>query len=405
MTHPFLAFFSARSSILGYFEDPINPVNQWRILTSCSVLCISLGLFLIEGFTPDSSPPLPPHSNIKVGTCLLSRLTFYYMNPFMIHSKIPSSENPISAADLPDLSTEEGAAHNLLEFRKTVATFNTGQSKKKSLAWMVLWHFKFEILQTQIWSAMQAITTTSAPLIMGKLLHELARRANGYLDVPTHTLMLYAVGIFCCQWLSAIFINQASHIGSAVESKLTSIFVSEVSSKVQQRKSSPKGQGQIINFVSVEATQIGHAVGFLYIVWPWQPLTAALALGFLFNILGWSTIAGVAFLGLVSLLQGHLSKRLHYFQKKTQIASDSRLELVTGLMASIRLLKFYAWELNFLHKLETVRQEELNAIWEKSKVQILQATTVAATPALTAVSVVKVNWIGTQKSDRSLWFA
>lgn len=392
MVHPLISFFIVRSTVLNYLKDPLQQTNITQLHLSSATFVISLVIFLIEGLTPDKIPhnEEDPSSGVQpnpeLGTCLLSRLTFYYMNAFIWKCQLTSTSAPMSLDEIPALTHDEGVAKNLLEFRQTVETLNQGRENPRSLTATVFWHFRYQIVEAGIWAALRSITIVIPPLLMGKLLHEISRTASGKSDVPFHVLLLYAAGIFFVQQVSVITIGQASYIGTKLKIRISGLLTAEICSKIQRKKVSDQGQGKIVNFISVETNNVGQFVGFLYVLWPEQPLTAAISLGLLFLMIGWSALAGVAFLILISFLQGYLVKLLYPIQKEIQKASDVRVGLMTELVGSIRLIKYYAWEHNFLGKLDKARQAELDLIWSKAKIVVIQGVTFAATPALTAVS-------------------
>ncbi|KAG8805929.1 hypothetical protein FRC17_005264, partial [Serendipita sp. 399] len=87
-----------------------------------------------------------------------------------------------------------------------------------------------------------------------------------------------------------------------------------------------------------------------------------LALGLLISNLGYSALVAVAVLIFGFPIQGILVKLMFNARKKGIKITDSRVRLIQEIVQGIRLVKIYAWEKLYAHKVDELRRDELATV-------------------------------------------
>lgn len=65
---------------------------------------------------------------------------------------------------------------------------------------------------------------------------------------------------------------------------------------------------------------------------------------------------------------------------------DSRIKLMSEILAGIKVLKLYAWEPSFLEKVEGIREDELRLLRKSAYLQAISTFTWVCTPVLVRLS-------------------
>ena len=120
--------------------------------------------------------------------------------------------------------------------------------------------------------------------------------------------------------------------------------------------------GEIINLMSVDTNKILEVSCYLIYIWT-TPLQICICIGFLLSVLGWPALAGVALMVLMIPVGGTMAKIIAKKQKQLMKSTDQRIHSMNELLNGIRLVKFYAWETNFLSKIDANREKELSNLW------------------------------------------
>lgn len=139
--------------------------------------------------------------------------------------------------------------------------------------------------------------------------------------------------------------------------------------------------GEMVNLMSVDAQHLMDLVHFLNMVWS-APLQIFLAIYFLWQNLGPSVLAGVALIILLLPLHGAVTLKMQALQVEQMKFKDSRIKLMSEILAGIKVLKLYAWEKSFLEQVERIRKDELRLVWKIACLHALSTFIWVCTPFL-----------------------
>lgn len=154
------------------------------------------------------------------------------------------------------------------------------------------------------------------------------------------------------------------------------------------------GIGQIVNYMAVDAQQLGDLMNQLHSIWL-MPLQLFSALALLYFYLGISAVA--AFIGVVVILVYVLlrTKKCNTFQYKVMMNRDSRLKATNEMINNMRVIKFQAWEDYFQKRIQSYRKLEYGWLSKFAYTVSENMSVLWSTPVVLSVLVFGVAiWMG-----------
>lgn len=149
-------------------------------------------------------------------------------------------------------------------------------------------------------------------------------------------------------------------------------------------------EGKIANLVSVDAFQVSEICGYIFYLWS-CPFAVVINSILLYNTLGLASFAGIAVLVLLMPVQALIGRMYTIIQRKFMAATDARLESVTELLQSVKLVKFNAWESKFLERMAITRKHELSILAQRFATTVLFNLVIWGTPVLVTASAFAVH--------------
>merc|ERR1711871_1869883 len=92
------------------------------------------------------------------------------------------------------------------------------------------------------------------------------------------------------------------------------------------------------------------------------PLQIAAALYLVYQEVGVATFVGFALLFTIAPMNVYLFSTLARLRKKLLVLKDGRVKLMNEILAGIRIIKYYAWEIAFEGKVNELRGRELTIL-------------------------------------------
>lgn len=117
------------------------------------------------------------------------------------------------------------------------------------------------------------------------------------------------------------------------------------------------GVGQIVNYMAVDAQQLGDLMNQLHSIWL-MPLQLLAAMGLLYFYMGLSMIAALIGVVLVLVFVLLRTKTNNAFQYQVMRSKDSRLKAMNEMISNMRVIKFQAWENYFQQRVQSFRKRE-----------------------------------------------
>ena len=156
--------------------------------------------------------------------------------------------------------------------------------------------------------------------------------------------------------------------------------------------------GQLITFTTSDHDRIQDAVvtGSLFISTPFMFL---MSIAYSVYLIGPSAIVGsvviLCFYPImvsdeiditipnIEIFQGSISSLSSFLRLKVVTISDKRVTMMSEIINSMRLIKMYAWEQPFTHRIDNLRKDEVKNL---RKAAFLQSLTATISPSITIVA-------------------
>ncbi|GAB2278761.1 hypothetical protein Dimus_013436 [Dionaea muscipula] len=275
---------------------------------------------------------------------ILSRITFWWMNPLMKMGKQKVLEND----DIPKLRLKDQAKTCYLEFMDQLNKKEKGWgSPDASILYTILsWQMK-PVLISGIFALLKVLMLSTGPLFLNAFIEVVEGKAAFKYEGYALTAMLFLAK--CLESFSERQLNFRTRlIGLQVRSTLTAaIYQKQLKlSSAAKVKHSP---GKIVNYAAVDAHRIGEFPFWLHQIWT-VCLQMCLALLIIYYCVGIATTAAILVIALTMLGKSPLGKLLH--------KAGQKVEGMTEALGTMRVLKLYAWEMHAKKVIEKLREKE-----------------------------------------------
>ena len=117
-------------------------------------------------------------------------------------------------------------------------------------------------------------------------------------------------------------------------------------------------QGEIVNFIQVDAPRLAYAISLsprLLI----SPVLIVIYIYLLFNFFGISFLYGMILLVVFFLISYKIHARYRILEKENLETKDKRMKITTETFDTIKLLKLYNWENEFMERILQARDQEM----------------------------------------------
>lgn len=91
----------------------------------------------------------------------------------------------------------------------------------------------------------------------------------------------------------------------------------------------------------------------------------------LFYYIGWSAVGAVVVMAVLVPLTQKLAKKFVYMEEEMMTQRDTRMTLMTQILNSIRVVKYFSWEKSVQQEVTDVRNKEITARFKLAKSEIL----------------------------------
>ncbi|GAB2221955.1 hypothetical protein Drorol1_Dr00013151 [Drosera rotundifolia] len=290
---------------------------------------------------------------------LLSRMSFWWMNPLMKQGKNKTLEQ----GDIPKLRDLDRAESCYLMFMNL---WNRNKQLKPSpqqsvLRTIVMCHWS-EILISGFFALLKILTLSAGPLLLNAFI-EVAEGNEAF----KYEGYLLAISLFFSKSLESLSQRQWYFRTRLIGLKVRSLLTAAIYRKQLRLSNAARithSSGEIMNYVTVDAYRVGEFPFWFHQTWT-TGLQLCLALAILFHAVGLATIASLVVIVLTVLGNTPLAKLQHKFQSKLMVAQDERLKASSEALVNMKVLKLYAWENHFknvIEKLRTAEEKWLSAV-------------------------------------------
>jgi ABC-type multidrug transport system fused ATPase/permease subunit len=139
--------------------------------------------------------------------------------------------------------------------------------------------------------------------------------------------------------------------------------------------------GRLANLMAADVDAIYRSRDAIQIV-AGVPAGTIISLIGMYQMLGWPSLVGTVVLLLSSPMSMWLGRMMFKVQRVVRKAQDSRISLVTEYLASIRAIKYFAWEDAVTEKIASARSTEQKQLWRVAILQVVINQITQITPFL-----------------------
>lgn len=150
------------------------------------------------------------------------------------------------------------------------------------------------------------------------------------------------------------------------------------------RKKGGLGSGKLMSLVSADVSRIDFCCGYLHMGWT-SLVQVVVCLALMIYSLSYSALPGFALVALLYPTQNLMVKKLFALRRASMPFTDARIKAVVEAVASIRLVKTYAWEPALLKRIRGMRNDEMSYLRRRLILRSINTAVSFTVPTLAAV--------------------
>nr|XP_036588424.1 ABC multidrug transporter [Colletotrichum truncatum]KAF6799797.1 ABC multidrug transporter [Colletotrichum truncatum] len=152
----------------------------------------------------------------------------------------------------------------------------------------------------------------------------------------------------------------------------------------ENRRSTPAGR--LANLMAADVQAIFGARDIIMVT---MGVSTGTIIGFvgLYGMLGWPALIGMAILLLAAPTTVVIARLMAIATRKARRAQDARISLVSEYLASIRAVKYFAWEEAIVKTIEDTRANEQRDLWRVSLIYVALNQITALMPYIALITM------------------
>ncbi|KAI2613941.1 P-loop containing nucleoside triphosphate hydrolase protein [Hypoxylon fragiforme] len=339
-------------------------------------------------FKPKTTPPVPSQRSTcpEVSAGWFSRLTFSWMKPLLSIER----RRPLEPTDI--WLVDPARSNRLLSNRFEASFHRRARDRKHPLVLALYDTFAREFWISGAWQLVASLCQVGIPLVLHLLLLFVTNRyeaadaqSRGDNTVegppPPWNGLGLVLGLLLLQLVQGVGVNQSSYHGFLLGTQVRSVLVvamlkkamkisgplrkpHESSKDVRHVQSADEGcedAKSVINLMSSDTGRVDQAARAVHPFWT-APITIILASAIVLYNLTYSALPGIGLLLAGIVVLQFTVKFVGKRQTTLRSFTNSRVSLTQEVLRHIRFVKYNAWELYLLKKLDKFRTKELRVI-------------------------------------------
>lgn len=279
----------------------------------------------------------------------ISSLTWRWMNPVLDKGY----KNPLKIEDIPSLPSDYQAERMAELFMSNWP--KPGESMKHPVGMALLKCFWQPLVYTGFLAFIRLVVMYVGPVLIKSFVKFTAGEGSspneGYYLVLT-LLLAKMIEVFS----SHHFNFQTQKAGLLIRSTLiTALYRKGLKLSCSSRQA--HGVGKIVNYMAVDAQQLGDLINQLHNLWL-MPLQILGAFALLYVYMGLSTLGALLGVCLLLVYVMFRGKGINTFQFQIMRNRDSRMKAMNEMINNMRVIKFQAWETFFEERIQSFRTVE-----------------------------------------------
>ncbi|KAL7627671.1 hypothetical protein AAE478_001864 [Parahypoxylon ruwenzoriense] len=276
------------------------------------------------------------------------------------------------------------------------------RQKGISTFWTMMRFLPTEIITMSCWVTSSFILEMIAPYAMYKLL--------GYLSNPERSpfrswvwLILLFIGPLSRSVCFQQYIFTSTRLVVRIKAALTQELyykamgsmeleddafaeIAATGKEREKRQQSTTSTGRLANLMGADVHAITTGRDVILVGCGVSAGTIVSLIG-LYKLLDWSALVGIAMMVLLSPLPVLIAQRMVGIQRDMKRIQDSRISVISEYLASIRAIKYFAWEDAIIERVNKIRVGEQRKIWGLNMLFIALGQLTEAIPTLSLVLI------------------
>jgi len=137
--------------------------------------------------------------------------------------------------------------------------------------------------------------------------------------------------------------------------------------------------------MSVDAQRLQDLTSYLHAIW-YSLLQIGLAIFFLWKYLGPSCMGGVSIIIIMIPVSKNVAAYQGKIQKQLMHVKDDRVDLNNEVLGCMKIIKLQAWEIPFQHRINVLRNIELDQVFRYILFNTLTITMWSTVPLLVGMA-------------------
>ncbi|KAJ3094871.1 hypothetical protein HDU97_007515 [Phlyctochytrium planicorne] len=377
-----LAFF-----VVGYIlVFDVTPFIGIAIMLLLTIIAVSIPMGRLQRKPVDGFVP-----NLEEDANFFSRAMLYWMNPLVEYGY----SNKIEFKDLWNASKTELAEHPVALHKNAVQRYKLYHNGASPSLFIALGLVHWPTLAFQLCLVFLNIILFFSNAFFVYNILEMTPPSGK----PDPFVYWYVLGMFVFAFMRYIVGSIESQLVIKLGVRIRNLLSALIYEKSLKRapvakvikdenaddKKASASIGKVVNLMSADAGTIGEWIGFIYtpVMVGLQILISVLSLIY---ILGWSAIPGVIVLIATIFSGSPLATRLRRLYGEMKKAVDKRISIFNEVVSGIKIIKFFAWEMMFAEKIETLRANEMDIRWKVQVNEVFNRLLWYSSPYVTTVT-------------------
>jgi len=331
------------------------------------------------GFREDSDPFYLGVAKDKNKVNFLSKLFFAWVNPLIVKGQKGNLHSTDDLFDLPEPLTVHQVGVRFQSKWEEEEKIHLGAVK----LWRILYNsFGKEFFLIGILKLIGDVAGFAGPILLNLVVTFVEQNqedvCNGYGYSVLLALSAFIAALSNCHFnlcMNELGIKVRGGVSCCVYKKLL---------QVSKCKLSTFNSGQIINFMSTDVDRIVNFSPSLHAFWS-LPFQFGVTLYLLYQQVGVSFLAGLLFTILVIPVNKFIANKIGDLSTKMMQAKDNRVNVMSELVAGIRVIKYFNWQKFFTNNINQHRTKELKYLQGRKYLDALCVYLWATTPVVISV--------------------
>ncbi|KAI0598334.1 P-loop containing nucleoside triphosphate hydrolase protein [Biscogniauxia sp. FL1348] len=379
------------------YNQPLNPMVISSIATLAGAVFVAVSTpreWIPPSMDLDLSETVATREPSPEETCswLEYYVTYEWLTPLMLRGM----RRQMSVEELPRLPWYD---EPLLLLSRIIQARQKAETTLRTL----IWFLPKELGAMIFWSTFAFVIELVAPFAMYKLL--------GYLNNPEGSrfrpwvwLVLLFIGPLSRSVSFQQYIFTSTRLIVRVKAALTQELYYKAMSSMElddevfadisaagQDKDGAKKQtttstGRLANLMSADVDAITYGRDVVMISCG-IPAGSIVALVGLYKILNWPALVGIVTMVVLSPLPILIGRSMVVIQRDMKKIQDSRISVISEYLASIRAIKYFAWEDAIIKKVNEIRHSEQRKIWRLNMLFVMLGQLTESIPTLSLVLI------------------